>query len=248
MSAPRSLDPTQDSVSFKDTLKANRSSSGFQLYSVQNYREPCKVNWFLDTQIATTVDCRGSQYNTVAPCPTVHPTTIRKLFRKHWGGPRKTPLQVEEDFITSPHAHPAIYASDIQLIDIPDPVGNRFATLLDAPMPISDNFYQVQVGPTCTLCSTLIIIALMIPFPQGPKNSFCCYAPTAIAASDEGLGAQGYMDPGIASAVGIISSTFTTARLHAEDGFLGSANLLVKGAPKVGSRGLCAGMQAYTCM
>lgn len=71
--------------------------------------------------------------------------------------------------------------------------------------------------------------------PQGPKDSFCCYAPTAIAASDEGLGSQGYMDPGIASAVGIFSSTFTTARLHAEDGFLGSANLLVKGAPKVRS-------------
>lgn len=235
MTAPLSLDPVQDSVSFKHTLKSNRSSAGYQLYSVQNYHEPCKVNWLLNTQTATTVDCRASQYNTVAPCPTVQPTTIHQLFRKHWAG-GGDPSKLEEEFITSHYAHQAVYASDIQLIDIPDRVGNRFATLLDVPMPISDEFYQVQVRATCgcnmhlkqhthSACSS----------PQGPKNSFCCYAPTAIAASDEGLGSQGYMDPGIASAVGIFSSTFTTARLHAEDGFLGSANLLVKGAPKVRS-------------
>lgn len=182
MTAPLSLDPVQDSDSFKNTLKSNRSSAGFQLYSVQGYLEPCKVNWLLNTQTATTVDCRASQYNTVAPCPTVQPTTIHQLFRKHWAG-GGDPSKLEEEFITSHHAHQAVYASDIQLIDIPDRVGNRFATLLDVPMPISDEFYQVQVRPTCgSKNAPEAAHSLSMLFSTGPQgqllllrpHSHCC--------------------------------------------------------------------------
>ena len=65
------------------------------------------------------------------------------------------------------------------------------------------------------------------------RFNYYAYAPSSIAASDDGLGSKGYMDPGIASAVGIISSAYSSTRLHVEDGYLGSTNLLIAGAPKV---------------
>lgn len=68
---------------------------------------------------------------------------------------------------------------------------------------------------------------------RAKRHDHCFYAPTNIAASDDGLGARGYMDPGIASAVAIFASDWALARMHAEDGFLGSANLMLKGEAKV---------------
>ena len=72
----------------------------------------------------------------------------------------------------------------------------------------------------------------MMQDPAG-RFDFYPYAPTAIAASDDGLGTSGYMDPGIASAVAIVSGRFASTRLHFEDAWLGSSNLLLAGASKV---------------
>lgn len=74
---------------------------------------------------------------------------------------------------------------------------------------------------------------MVMALAQGIEGDFFPFAPTTIAARDEGLGRIGSMPEGLGAAVGIISGPYATTRLHAEDAYLASSNYLQYGAGKV---------------
>ena len=158
------------------------------------------------------MDNRPVNYGRVGPAPYHYEDKICNVWRE-LSSLAYDPEDVERMLaLDAASPQEPLYACDIELGSM-EFGGRRDATLLDVPMPEIDEYWEL-VHPTS-------------------RFNYIAWAPTAIAASDDGLGAVGMMHPGIASATCLMSDAFACSRLHAEDGFLGSSNLLVCGAPKI---------------
>lgn len=193
------------SETFKDHLRQNVSQSGVQVFRLKGFTPPSGVHDWTRTP-TQQCDTRPLVYGSTssAPMTSAWPSSILHASTATSGS--YSPTETEYLLRRSGKLD-CVYAPDVFL---------ERGTLLDADVPLASKG-TVDMRSNC--------------FRK--RHSYCWYAPTSIAASDDGFGARGRLDPGIASATGLVSGAFTTARFHAEDGFLGSANLLLYGSPKV---------------
>ena len=239
--------PHMTSAQFKDfMLGLYGSPAGIHLLRDPSARVNLqKLAHLKQCDALTAVDTRPVYRSREGSAPSTYWGRIADIWKNMEQKETMTPAEAEQLISSRSDRLFPCYASDIALRGI-EHAGRNDATLLDVPMVDlvwKDDELVMRVRGA--LCHLLTIRTLTHAqqhhrhcHAQDPATRFDHYAfaPTSIAASDDGMGSKGLMNPGIGSAVAIMSELGSTTRLHTEDSYLGSSNLLISGADKVRSR------------
>ncbi|KAK9827138.1 hypothetical protein WJX74_007914 [Apatococcus lobatus] len=210
--SPVPLSPDLTSQQLADLLKANSSSRGVQFYRLGRQLPQSTLRQLQRCTAACCNDDRDVFENSVASAPSAYPTTVQELWRN--AACQKLSAADAEAVVKRVGVR-AFYSADLVLAEVDAFQGTFFGKPVPRITKNDEGELDWEIEP------------------EDVGRSFFPFAPTTIAATDEGLGSIGSLPEGLGAAVGIISGQCATTRLHAEDGYLASSNYLQYGAGKV---------------